>query len=112
MSRIGIQPVPLKEGVEFSVNADNVVTLKGQKGSTSLPMDPNITIEQVDNELVLKRKNDHKYYRALHGTYRSLLSNKIQGITEGYSKELIIIGVGFLRFLVSTSISIPSGGTK
>ena len=95
MSRIGIQPVPLKEGVEFSVNADNVVTLKGQKGSTSLPMDPNITIEQVDNELVLKRKNDHKYYRALHGTYRSLLSNKIQGITEGYSKELIIIGVGF-----------------
>ena len=103
MSRIGIQPIPLKEGVSFEVNADNVVTITGNRGTTHMRMDPNISVEKVDNELVLKRNSDQKYYKALHGTYRAILNNKVTGVTEGFSKELIIIGVGY-RAMVNNGV--------
>lgn len=95
MSRIGNQPVTLKEGVEFSIDADNVVTIKGEKGSDSLKIDPSITVEKEDGEIVVKRTADEKIDRSLHGLYRSLIDNMITGVTEGYKKELEIIGVGY-----------------
>ena len=95
MSRIGKQPISLKEDVEFSIDADNVVTVKGQKGSDSLKVHPNITIEKKDGEILVTRNSEEKQDRSLHGLYRSLIDNMITGVTEGYKKELEIIGVGY-----------------
>ncbi len=95
MSRIGKQPISLKEGVEFSIDADNVVTIKGEKGSDSLKVDPSIAIEKKDGEILVTRKSEEKIDRSLHGLYRSLIDNMVIGVTEGYKKELEIIGVGY-----------------
>jgi len=95
MSRIGKQPVPLKDNVEFSISADNVVTVKGDKGTNTLKVHPDISVEKVDNEIVLKRNSEDRQARSLHGMYRSLISNMITGVSEGYKKKLEIIGVGY-----------------
>lgn len=95
MSRIGKQPISLKEGVEFSIDADNVVTIKGEKGSDSLKVDPSIAIEKKDGEILVTRKSEEIIDRSLHGLYRSLIDNMVIGVTEGYKKELEIIGVGY-----------------
>ncbi|MEX0993953.1 MAG: 50S ribosomal protein L6 [Balneolaceae bacterium] len=95
MSRIGNQPVPLSDKVEFSINADNVITVKGEKGSNSLKIHPEITVEKNDDEVVVKRKSENRDARSLHGLYRSLINNMVIGVTEGYVKQLEIIGVGY-----------------
>jgi large subunit ribosomal protein L6 len=95
MSRIGKQPIPLGEGVEFSLDDHHTVTIKGKKGSDSLRIDPRIVIEKTDGQIVLKRNSEAKEDRSLHGLYRSLLNNMVIGVTEGYQKELEIRGVGF-----------------
>ena len=95
MSRIGLQPIPLAENVEFSVGADNVVTLKGDKGSITLQIHPDITIEKSDGEILVKRISDSKEHKSLHGLYRSLINNMVQGVSEGFKKQLEIIGVGY-----------------
>ena len=95
MSRIGKLPVPLAANVEFSIDADNVVTIKGQKGTSSLQIHPNISVEKDENTIVVKRASEQKQDRALHGLYRSLINNMVIGVSEGYTKKLEIIGVGF-----------------
>lgn len=95
MSRIGKQPISLKDDVEFSLDADNVVTIKGQKGSDSLKVHPNIKIEKKDGEIIVTRSSEEKTDRSLHGLYRSLIDNMVTGVSEGYKKELEIIGVGY-----------------
>lgn len=94
MSRIGIKPIELN-GAEFSLNGDNVITLKGDKGSDSLKINPRIKVEQKDGELVVARASDEREDRSLHGLYRSLINNMVLGVKEGYQKEMEIIGVGF-----------------
>lgn len=95
MSRIGKLPVPLSDKVELTISADNVITVKGDKGSNTLQIHPNISVEKTENELVVKRNSEIKSDRALHGLYRALINNMVVGVTEGYSKKLEIIGVGF-----------------
>src|SRR5699024_1413309 len=95
MSRIGNQPIELKKGVEFSIDADNVITIKGEKGTDTLKIDNNITIEEDDGILTVARGSDEKLQRSLHGLYRSLIGNMVAGVSEGYSKELEIRGVGY-----------------
>ncbi|HET8865011.1 MAG TPA: 50S ribosomal protein L6 [Gracilimonas sp.] len=95
MSRIGNLPVPISDKVEFSINADNIATFKGEKGTNTLRIHPNISIEKNDSELVIKRSNDEKSNRALHGLFRALINNAVVGVSEGYTKKLEIIGVGF-----------------
>ena len=95
MSRIGKLPVPISDKVEFSINADNVATFKGEKGSNTLRIHPAITLEKNENEILVKRSSDLKEHRALHGLFRALVHNAVVGVTEGYSKKLEIIGVGF-----------------
>jgi len=95
MSRIGNQPINLKDDVEFSIDADNVVTIKGDKGSDTLQIHDGITIEENDGELLVNRSSDAEFDRSLHGLYRSLLNNMVVGVSEGYKKELEIIGVGY-----------------
>jgi large subunit ribosomal protein L6 len=95
MSRIGKQPIPLLKDTEFSIGADNVVTIKGQKGTSSLRIDPEINVEVKEEEILVTRSNDTKQQKSLHGLYRSLIYNMVQGTSEGYKKQLEIIGVGF-----------------
>lgn len=95
MSRIGKLPVPISEKVEFSINADNVATFKGDKGTNTIRIHPDITVEKTDTEIIVKRKSDQKEHRALHGLFRALINNAVVGVSEGYTKKLEIIGVGF-----------------
>ncbi len=95
MSRIGKQPIPTVDGVTLDVSAKNRVTVKGPKGTLDLQIDPDLTVEQTDDEIVVSRPTDQKRHRALHGLTRSLIANMIQGVSEGYTKELEVIGVGF-----------------
>lgn len=95
MSRIGKQPVPLTKGVDFSIGADNVVTVKGEKGSSSLRIHPDIKVETAENEILVTRPSDSKEHKSLHGLYRSLIFNMVEGVSNGYVKQLEIIGVGF-----------------
>ena len=95
MSRIGNLPVPISDKVEFSINADNIATFKGEKGTNTLRIHPDISIEKSENELLIKRSTDQKEHKALHGLFRSLINNAVVGVSEGYTKKLEIIGVGF-----------------
>jgi len=109
MSRIGNQPIELKEDVEFSIDADNVVTLEGEKGSDTLQMDPSINVEKKDGELIVNRTGEQKIDRSLHGLYRSLISNMMIGVSEGYKKELEIIGVGYRASLSNGVLELQLG---
>lgn len=95
MSRIGKYPVPLADNVELTIGADNIITVKGEKGTGVIRVHPEITVEKSDTEVVVKRMNDTREQKALHGLYRSLINNMVQGVTEGYTKKLEIIGVGY-----------------
>jgi large subunit ribosomal protein L6 len=95
MSRIGKLPVPLTDKVDFSIGADNMITVKGDKGTSTLKIHPNISVEKNENEVIVKRASDIKEDRALHGLYRALINNMVVGVTEGYTKKLEIYGVGF-----------------
>jgi large subunit ribosomal protein L6 len=92
MSRIGNKPVP--KGVTITVK-DSVVTVKGPKGELSQEVDRDIIIEITETELIVKRPTEQIRHRAMHGLYRSLISNLVKGVTDGYKKELELVGVGF-----------------
>ena len=95
MSRIGRMPITVPAGVEVSVAAGNIVTVKGPKGTLTQQLHPAMVIEQNGNEILVKRPSDAKEHRSLHGLTRTLLNNMIVGVNEGYKKELEINGVGY-----------------
>ena len=95
MSRIGRQPIVLPAGVTVTVGEDNLVTVKGKLGELSEKIRPNITVKVEGNTVLVERANDEKECRALHGLSRTLINNMVVGVTEGYSKKLEIIGVGY-----------------
>ncbi|MDR0682167.1 MAG: 50S ribosomal protein L6 [Dysgonamonadaceae bacterium] len=94
MSRIGKLPVTIPEKVAVT-QKDNIVTVKGPKGELSQEINPAIKIEVKGNELTVSRPNDERHNRALHGLYRSLINNMVIGVSEGYKKELELVGVGY-----------------
>jgi len=95
MSRIGKKPVVVPNGVTVSVNAENVITIKGPKGELKQTMDRDIKAEIKDGQIDIIRPTDQIRHRALHGLYRSLVANMVKGVTEGYQRKLELIGVGF-----------------
>jgi len=95
MSRIGNKPVAIPNGVTASVSKDNLVTVKGPKGELKQLIDRDIKIDIKDGSIEVTRPTDQIRHRAMHGLYRSLLANMIKGVTEGYKKNLELIGVGF-----------------
>lgn len=95
MSRIGKQPVVLPKGVTVTVGADNLLTVKGPKGELKQPIDRDIVVEVKDGHVEFKRPTDQIRHRALHGLYRALVSNMVKGVTDGYKRQLELIGVGF-----------------
>ena len=94
MSRIGKKPITIPAGVTVSVK-DAVVTVKGPKGTLTQDVDRDIIVEVEGNEVNVKRPTEQIRHRAMHGLYRSLISNLVKGVTEGYKKELELVGVGF-----------------
>ena len=95
MSRIGNKPIVLPEMVEVNFDKSNVVTVKGPKGVLTQKVDQDITIDIADKLLTLTRPTDQKRHKALHGLYRSLISNMIDGVSVGYKKNLELVGVGY-----------------
>ncbi len=95
MSRIGRAPIAVPAGVDVQIDANNVVTVKGPKGTLTQAMHPNMTIAMEGSEIHVTRPNDAKENRALHGLTRSLVHNMVVGVTEGYKKELDVNGVGY-----------------
>ena len=94
MSRIGKLPVEISKGVEAKL-ADGTLSVKGPKGTMSLDVHPEMTIKIDDAEIRVERPSDDKNHRALHGLTRSLVQNMVTGVTDGFSKTLEIIGVGY-----------------
>jgi large subunit ribosomal protein L6 len=95
MSRIGKKPVEFPAGVTIKVGADNVVTVKGPKGELKQTIDRDITVDIKEGVLQLGRPTDQIRHKAMHGLYRSLVSNMVKGVTEGYTKQMELVGVGF-----------------
>ena len=95
MSRIGKNPVTITKGVSVSVGADNVITVKGPKGELKQAIDPDIKVEVKDDKVKFERPTDQIRHKALHGLYRALVHNMVVGVTDGYTKTLELVGVGF-----------------
>ena len=94
MSRIGRAPIPLPSGVDVSV-VEGHVTVKGPKGTLERDLPQDITVRQDDGALVVERPDDQRHHRALHGLTRSLVNNMVVGVTQGFSRDLEIVGVGY-----------------
>lgn len=94
MSRIGKKPIIIPDGVEYK-NDNNFITVKGPKGELSRQFSKDINITIEGNELTITRPSEHKEHRSLHGTTRSVLANMIEGVTNGFTKTLEMVGVGY-----------------
>ena len=95
MSRIGRLPITVPAGVTVTVSEDNLVTVKGPKGTLTQKVAAEITVKQEGNVLTVERPNDKKQNRAFHGLYRTLINNMVVGVTEGFAKTLELVGTGY-----------------
>ena len=95
MSRIGRMPITVPAGVTVNVAEGNVVTVKGPKGTLTQTLRPEMIMKQEGNTITVERPSDDKLHRSLHGLTRTLLHNMVVGVTDGYSKELEVNGVGY-----------------
>ena len=95
MSRIGKLPISLPSGVSINVGEDNTITLKGPKGELSQVVNPDMKVEVENGVLTVERPTESKEHRSMHGLYRSLLNNMVVGVSEGFRKELELVGVGY-----------------
>ena len=94
MSRLGKAPITVPAGVSIQVK-DNVVTVKGPKGELSQEVNPEITVNVEEGQIELTRPSDAREHRSLHGLYRALINNMVVGVSEGYKKEMELVGVGY-----------------
>ena len=108
MSRIGRQPITVPAGVEVTLNGATVA-VKGPKGTLSRTVAEPILVRQEDGALIVERPNDERRSRALHGLTRSLVQNMVTGVTDGFSKELEIVGVGYRAALQGKSLQLALG---
>ncbi len=95
MSRIGKLPVSLPKGVTVNVSDTNVVTVKGPLGELQQAVDRELKIEVADNQIVITRPSDSKNHKSLHGLSRALIANMVVGVSQGFKKELELVGVGY-----------------
>jgi large subunit ribosomal protein L6 len=109
MSRIGRKPVEIPAGVTITVSADNTITVKGPKGTLTQNVDRDITVEIDGSNLELKRPTDQIRHRAMHGLYRALVGNMVKGVTEGYKKDLELVGVGYKAANTGNTLDLALG---
>jgi len=95
MSRIGKLPVSLPKGVTVSVSDDNVISVKGPLGELKQAVNKDLKVEVENNQVVLARPSESKNHKSLHGLYRALIANMVTGVSQGYKKELELVGVGY-----------------
>jgi large subunit ribosomal protein L6 len=109
MSRIGNKTITIPAGVEVSVSEGNEVTVKGPKGTLTRQFNGMIHIDVDGNIITVKRPNDDKVTKQLHGTTRALLHNMVVGVSEGFSKELVIEGVGYRAAVSGNTLTLNMG---
>src|SRR3990170_2974944 len=109
MSRIGVKPIPVPSGVDVQIGNGNAVKVKGPKGELNQQFTHRISIVQEDGTLRVERPNDQREVKALHGLTRSLLNNMVVGVTDGYTKNLEILGVGYRAQLQGKNLLLNVG---
>ncbi|MCB0697585.1 MAG: 50S ribosomal protein L6 [Chitinophagaceae bacterium] len=109
MSRIGRSIISIPKGVTITVGKDNTVTVKGPKGELKENIDRDLTVEINDTELLVKRPTDQIRHRAIHGLSRALIANMVTGVTEGFKKELDLVGVGFRASVQGQTLDMSLG---
>ncbi|ABR50535.1 ribosomal protein L6 [Alkaliphilus metalliredigens QYMF] len=95
MSRIGLKPIEVPQGVEITVDEKNIVTVKGPNGQLSEKIHRDITVETEANVINVVRPTENKKHKSLHGLSRTLVANMVEGVTKGYEKKLELVGVGY-----------------
>ncbi len=110
MSRIGKQPIPIPSGVSVTV-ADNIVTVKGPKGTLTQDFRDSVSVAVQDGKVLVSRSSDEKQVKALHGLTRTLVSNMVTGVTQGYTKNLELQGVGYRAQQAGKNLSLVVGFT-
>ncbi len=108
MSRIGKNPITIPEGVTIDIDG-HTLTVKGPKGEATRELNPLIKVELTDGELLFTRPNESKEARSLHGTMRSIASNMVVGVTEGFEKKLELIGVGYRAQMQGNKLDLTVG---
>ena len=109
MSRIGKLPINLPTDVQVDVNNENQVTVKGPKGTLVTPVDKDIKVSTVDGQLVVERPTEQKRHKAMHGLYRSLINNAIQGVSNGFEEKLELVGVGYKATVAGNTLELALG---
>ena len=109
MSRIGNKPISLPQGVSVNVAADHVVTVKGPKGALSQAVNPEMKVTVNEDEVKVERPTDQKRHKSLHGLYRSLINNMVVGVSDGYKKELELVGVGYKASVANNVLELNLG---
>ena len=109
MSRIGKQTIAIPAGVEITVGAENLVTVKGPKGTATQQLHKNMIIKVEGNVATVERPNDEALNKSLHGLTRTLLSNMVVGVSEGYTKQLEIVGVGYRAAKAGKTLTLTLG---
>ncbi|MBQ9624714.1 MAG: 50S ribosomal protein L6, partial [Clostridia bacterium] len=109
MSRIGKMPITVPDGVTITIAKDNTVTVKGPKGELKQNINKDMKLTQKDGVLTVERPSENKNHKALHGLTRSLIFNMVEGVTNGYTKSLDIIGVGYRAQLQGKKIVMNLG---
>jgi large subunit ribosomal protein L6 len=95
MSRVGKAPIAIPKGVEINVSKGNLVTVKGPKGELKQQIDPDMMLEIEDGQLVVKRPTEQKRHKSFHGLYRALINNMVEGVSNGFRKQMELVGVGY-----------------
>ena len=109
MSRIGKLPVAIPAGVEVKLEEGNVITVKGPKGTLTRKLVDDLDIKVVGSEVIVTRPSDLKRYKSLHGLTRTLIFNMVEGVTNGYTKELEINGVGYRAAKAGKKLTLTLG---
>ena len=109
MSRIGRHPIAIPAGVTVTVSEDNLVTVKGPKGTLAQEVNKNISVKVEDSQVHVTRPNDEKQNRAFHGLYRALIANMVTGVTTGFKKTLNLVGTGYRADAKDNTLTINIG---
>lgn len=109
MSRIGNKTITIPAGVEITVSDQNEVTVKGPKGTLTRQFSPLMTIKNEAGTIIVSRANEDKHTKQLHGTTRALIYNMVLGVTEGFKKELELVGIGFRAALSGKKLTLTIG---
>lgn len=109
MSRIGKKPISLPNGVEVTVGENNTVTVKGPKGELTSSFNADMVVKVADGTLEVERPSESKFHRTIHGTTRALINNMVVGVSEGFKKQLKMIGVGYRAQLQNDKLVLAAG---